>query len=328
MERLILEWSIRALLMAIGTALVLGALRVGVASVLHRTWTAAMLGMLLLPIWTAWGPSIATPVLPDIAERIKIDTPVAYLAPLPVVGHQAKVLPGGDALPFRSSPTPPRRDLPLIAVVYFVGLAVMLSRLIWGTLQIRSLIGGIRRTEGFAVSALCASPVTIGWFRPVPVLPDYWNTWPTGRLEAVLIHEREHARRHDPLVQWLALLNRCIFWFHPLAWWLERKLAALAEESCDAVVLAGGHTAHEYAQHLIEMARSVNEAGRRIRWAGAVTFLNGGLPQRIGRIMDAPPALNVSQTKTAILAGICLPMISSCLACSPVRHARNERDEK
>ena len=73
-----------------------------------------------------------------------------------------------------------------------------------------------------------------------------------------MIHEREHARRRDPLVQWLALLNRCVFWFHPLAWWLERKLAALAEEACDAAVLAGGHAPHDYARYLIEMARSVN----------------------------------------------------------------------
>jgi len=43
----------------------------------------------------------------------------------------------------------------------------------------------------------------------------------------VLTHEWEHVRRRDPLVQWLALLNRSIFWFHPLAWWLERKLSEL-----------------------------------------------------------------------------------------------------
>jgi hypothetical protein len=42
--------------MAIGTGLVVGVLRVRAASVLHRAWTATLLGMLLLPVWTAWGP--------------------------------------------------------------------------------------------------------------------------------------------------------------------------------------------------------------------------------------------------------------------------------
>src|SRR5512140_2695582 len=58
------------------------------------------------------------------------------------------------------------------------------------------------------------------------------------------------ARRRDPLVEWLALLNRAVFWFHPLAWWLERKLSALAEDACDAAVLRGGHDAHAYSEYL------------------------------------------------------------------------------
>ena len=162
--------------------------------------------------------------------------------------------------------------------VYLAGIAVMLARLIWGTLQIRSMKYEVRRSEGFATSSRCAAPVTIGWLRPVLLLPSGWRTWSAAKLDVSLgVREREHIRRRDPLVQWLALLNRCIFWFHPLAWWLERKLAWLAEEACDEAVLAGGHEAHlAYAPlHLIEMARSVNETRARLRWAGAVEFSSG-----------------------------------------------------
>ena len=83
--------------------------------------------------------------------------------------------------------------------------------------------------------------MTVGWLHPVIVLPPNWRDWPAGKLEAVLTHEHEHARRRDPLVQWLALLNRAVFWFHPLAWWLERRISALAEEACDAAVMRRGH---------------------------------------------------------------------------------------
>lgn len=72
------------------------------------------------------------------------------------------------------------------------------------------------------------------------ILPEHWRQWPQAQLDAVLTHEHEHARRRDPLVQWLALLNRALFWFHPVAWWLERHLSALAEEACDNVVLERG----------------------------------------------------------------------------------------
>ena len=45
----------------------------------------------------------------------------------------------------------------------------------------------------------------------------------------MLAHEVSHVERHDALTQRLALIHRAIFWFSPLAWWLERKLAAVAE---------------------------------------------------------------------------------------------------
>jgi hypothetical protein len=158
--------------------------------------------------------------------------------------------------------------------------------------------------------------VTIGWLRPVLLLPDGWRSWPSAKLDAVLIHEREHVRRRDPVVQRLALLNRCIFWFHPLAWWLERKLSALAEEACDTAVLAGGHAPHDYARYLIEMARSVNAAGARLRWAGAVEFSAGQLARRIRRIMDAPRAAAMSRAKSIASMSLCVLMLATFLACS------------
>src|SRR5260370_42206188 len=102
-------------------------------------------------------------------------------------------------------------------------------------------------------SPLCAAPVTVGFFHPVVIFPDHWRQWPQAQLEAVLTHEGEHARRRDSLVQWLALLNRALFWFHPVAWWLERHLSALAEEACDNVALERGHNPREYAEYLIDM---------------------------------------------------------------------------
>ena len=116
-------------------------------------------------------------------------------------------------------------------------------------------------------------------------------------------------------MQWLALLNRCVFWFHPLAWWLERRLAALAEEACDTAVLAGGHAAHDYARYLIEMARSINEEGSRIRWAGAVAFADGKLPGRIRRIMEAPPVATVSRARSIASVAVCSLMLAAFLAC-------------
>ena len=62
--------------------------------------------------------------------------------------------------------------------------------------------------DGRYISAACAAPVTVGWLHPTVILPEGWRQWSQAQLGAVLTHECEHARRRDPLVQWLALLNR------------------------------------------------------------------------------------------------------------------------
>ena len=322
MEYAILTWSVRALLMATGTGVVLKILRVRAASTLHRAWAATMIAMLLLPVWTKWGPSVVAPVLPAKPVRTAIpmiDTGARGDAAMPVFVSAATPERFG---PHPSAPLPfaPNWRAILLAV-YLAGVALMLARLIRGTLMARSMLRGASRAEGFLNSPRCAAPVTIGWFNPVLLLPECWRTWPAARLDAVLIHEREHVRRHDPLVQWLALLNRCIFWFHPLAWWLEGKLAALAEDACDAVVLASGHASEDYARHLIELARAVSEAGARIRWAGVVAFSAANLPRRIRRIMGAEPARPLSGRRSAALWGCCGLLLAGCLACNLGRHS-------
>ena len=126
--------------------------------------------------------------------------------------------------------------------IYFAGAAVLLARLGIGTVRVRLLAREATVVNGMLTSARIATPFTFGLLRPRILLPEGWDRWSAAQLAVVLDHERAHMARRDPLVQWLALLNRAVFWFHPLAWWLERHLAALAEEACDAAVLARGHS--------------------------------------------------------------------------------------
>jgi hypothetical protein len=107
---------------------------------------------------------------------------------------------------------------------------------------------------------------------------------PQAQLDAVLAHESEHVRRRHPLVQWLALLNRALFWFHPVAWWLERHLSVLAEEACDNVVLDRGYDPRAYSEYLIEIARSVERSGVRLNIAG-MAMPGSSLPRHIRKIL-------------------------------------------
>jgi uncharacterized protein (TIGR03435 family) len=179
-----------------------------------------------------------------------------------------------------------------LTLVYIAGLSTLLARLAIGTVRAHCLRGGV------------TAPITVGWLQPRILLPDGWSEWPPSHLAAVMAHEREHARRRDPLVHWLALLNRAVFWFHPLAWWLERRIAALSEEACDNAVLESGHDPCGYAECLLQMARSVSQTGALVNVCGAA-MPGGSLGRRIRTIVEHKPVPRVSRRRLACLAAAC-----------------------
>jgi uncharacterized protein (TIGR03435 family) len=121
----------------------------------------------------------------------------------------------------------------------------------------------------------------------------------------VLTQEREHARRRDPLWRLVASLNRALFWFHPLAWWLERKLSGLAEEACDAAVLACGYDPRDYSEFLLDLARSVRRAGARVGALG-VAMPGIGLECRIRKMLSGVRVPQVSRPRMAGAAALCI----------------------
>jgi uncharacterized protein (TIGR03435 family) len=128
--------------------------------------------------------------------------------------------------------------------------------------------------------------VTVGWLHPSVLLPLEWREWDRERLDAVLAHEGAHVRRRDGLVASLAEVNRCVFWFHPLAWMLERKLALLAEQACDESSVVSLGDRKRYAHLLLEMALRVDGSQGRLR-RHALTMASGShIRQRIDSLLQ------------------------------------------
>jgi hypothetical protein len=304
MDRLFLECSVRAALVVGGTAMVLYVMRVKAAAARHGIWTSVVLLMLVLPTWTAWGPKASLRVLPPLAQIAAngVLTPKGILSSA-----------------FLPSPLFSTWQAGLLGV-YLLGLSLLLFRLAIGTVRARKLVRDAILQDGMRTSFLCAAPVTVGFFRPSVILPEHWHGWPKAQLDIVLTHEREHARRRDPLVQWLALLNRALFWFHPAAWWLERHLSSLSEEACDNVVLASGHNPREYAEHLLDIAGSVARSGSRLNVAG-MAMPGSFLPQRIRKIVGGGQVAHISRMRMACVAGACA-ITCSTFAAGNLDHAR------
>src|SRR6202035_5791555 len=109
-------------------------------------------------------------------------------------------------------------------------------------------------------------------------------------------------------------------WFHPVAWWLERHLSALAEEACDNVVLARGHHPREYAEYLVDMARSVTRSGARLNIAG-MAMPGGSLPRRIRQILECGSVPRISRRRLASV-GVACAITCTAFAAGTLDHAR------
>jgi TonB family protein len=100
-------------------------------------------------------------------------------------------------------------------------------------------------------------PETFGMFRPVILLPVEASEWSAERIRIVVAHEFIHIQRRDWLTQLIAQFTACVYWFHPLAWIALKQMRKEREIACDDGVLRLGYKNSDYAQHLVDVARSV-----------------------------------------------------------------------
>ncbi|MGE5568126.1 MAG: M56 family metallopeptidase, partial [Rhodospirillales bacterium] len=289
--------SVRALCLAAVAMLAIAVTRTSSAPVKHAVWTVVVCAMLALPLLSL--------ALPPIPLRVLEPTP-PVIEPLPEAVSEAPV-----AASRATAPIPqPRRSSPVwpaVAVsVYVLGAAFLFGKLALGYFLSRRLvkrstpvdsppveISGAALGESKAVSV----PLTIGWRRPHILLPAGWRAWDRAKLEAVLAHEAAHVARRDWLISLLARVNTSIFWFHPLAWWMERKLAALAEDACDEAPLRANCDRELYAQVLLEMAQAVRTADGRLAWNAVGMARPSQVRRRVEAILDDSRRLSRGMTK-------------------------------
>ena len=80
MERLLVESAIRGTLIAASVGGVLWATHMKAPALRHAMWTCVVIAMLLLPLWTIWGPKASMQVLP----RQEPASAVVIAAPAPL----------------------------------------------------------------------------------------------------------------------------------------------------------------------------------------------------------------------------------------------------
>jgi bla regulator protein BlaR1 len=195
------------------------------------------------------------------------------------------------------------------------------------TLAARARAFGVAHIPRAAESDLISVPITMGALRPTILLPSNWSHWDDAKLSAVLAHELSHVARRDPLTQCLSLLHRAIFWFSPLAWWLDRHLALLAEQASDEAALSCGTDRNHYARILLEFFEALHAAPGRVWWHGVAMAKAGHAEhiaeERVERILSWKGSLAMQLKKSIAVAVVALaiPVVYLAAAARPTQHA-------
>jgi beta-lactamase regulating signal transducer with metallopeptidase domain len=117
---------------------------------------------------------------------------------------------------------------------------------------------GVRTAINPRVCTEPIGPAVFGFFRPILVLPEsvLVDADPDD-LRQLLSHEIIHIRRKDPWISALQVVVQSLWWFHPLVWWVNRRIGEVREMCCDSEVIATQRCeAGRYAQMLLDVARS------------------------------------------------------------------------
>ncbi|HYL64191.1 MAG TPA: M56 family metallopeptidase, partial [Candidatus Methylomirabilis sp.] len=189
-------------------------------------------------------------------------------------------------------------------------------------LRFRAYASGLESVPQMAESELVSVPATLNVFRPVILLPAHWREWDEAKLDAILAHEVSHVARRDSLTQRISLIHRAIFWFSPLAWWLDRRLNELAEEASDEAALGAGADKNRYAEMLLGFFADLEAASGRVWWQGVSMASDGSraghAEKRVERILSWGGSISMKKSLAVALVAVAAPVIFLAAAVHPV----------
>lgn len=164
---------------------------------------------------------------------------------------------------------------------------------------------GLSRPVGVFRTASPDLLATWGLIRARVLVPRGADDWSDDRIAAVVCHELAHVVRHDWILQMYAECLRVALWWNPLLWIACHRLREESERAADDLVIDAGVSAHAYAGHLLEIARTCRRTAHP--WVAAMPMARPStLQRRIVAMLD----INVDRTRPSrrgvLAATMCL----------------------
>ena len=142
---------------------------------------------------------------------------------------------------------------------------------------------GIHKRVHIYISDLISSPVTIGFLKPIILMPiAAINNLTVKQVEAVLLHELAHISRHDYFINLLINFFHTVLYFNPFVKLFAKTIEREREKSCDEIVIQFQYDPHGYASALLVLEK--NNVMRQ-RMAVAASGQRKDLLHRIEKIL-------------------------------------------
>lgn len=143
----------------------------------------------------------------------------------------------------------------ICTVLWLIGVLGMLAYAAFDMMRLYKRLRGtsLDRDNIYLLGGV-TSPFVVGIVRPRIYLPYGLSE---REREYVLLHEKTHIRRGDPLFRALAYLALALHWFNPFVWTAFFVSGRDMEMSCDERVLRmlGSDIKREYSNSLLAMAQ-------------------------------------------------------------------------
>ncbi len=299
-----MTWLVAVLVAVL--ALISTVLRGRSASLLYTLWLLVLIRLVLPPDfafptgWGWWVRAEPTAVASSAAQPVTLPQPESVNTPGSVPAAPSTVQP--------DSPASTSVPVGMILMIAWLGIvAARCGMLFTAALQVRVWVSrarpildpamcelleecrtrvGVRRRVELRNSEACSTPLVVGIWRPVLLLPSaVLERLSVEQLRSVLIHELHHVRRWDSLVNLLQGLLGAVYFFHPAVWWANRQLRQLREDACDertVAVLEGNRK--PYGEAIFRVAEILGYSAPPLTLG--VLDSTSPLTQRLKRILD------------------------------------------
>lgn len=219
----------------------------------------------------------------------------------------------------------------VIVAVYCIGLAFMCLRFALNLARLTPLrttaiepppaqwqqfvnrwqvILGISREVKVLISGKVNVPLMLGAIKPVILLPvSVCSQLTNEQVEAILVHELAHIRRHDYLINIVQTLVETVLFFNPFVWLISSIIRREREHCCDDLVLSCAADPMHYAQAL-----TLIENDRINSLSLAATGNRNQLFNRIKRIMEMKKQ-DISHRRYSLLL---VAVVATCFMASMV----------